>query len=314
MRSSLVLFLLALGLVACGVSRAPQTGNNTPSESTPDPVSPERVFLLSIDENRVDSRRSPATGEIPSVEQERVLKMFGRARHDTRNGAVYIFYADSLELVSRKPFEYSTFMSADTMYKRTREGPSGVNRRDSDEVDLMLKCLFGGPAVRVYTDACGAPVSTEHPNETCRSGEYSHINAPVTLSVFFFKPASPGSEQTTTRWRDSRLVPSFSGVGFHPSIELLYRVVDTGDELRRISVTADTTVRDLSFTMKNGEEVTIVSHRFRVGGTLSTVRDSALPLRGELRVREELTMLRKNAGGQIVDKLGEYTIRFSLDP
>ena len=314
MRSRLVLFLLALGVTACGVSRAPQPDNNTPPDTASDPAPRERVFLLSIHETRVDSRRSPATGEIPSVDLELVLRMYGRTTRDTRAGSAYTFYADSLELDSQKPFEYHTFMSADTVYYLAEKGQNAINRRESDELDLMLKCLFGGPAVRVYAGAHGAPDSIEHPNSTCKSGEYGHINAPVTLAAFFTKPAIPGAEQTATYWRDSRLVPSFSGVGYHPAIELLYRVVDTADDSTRITVTADTTVRDVRFTMRNGEEVTIVSDRFRIGGTLSTGRDSALPFWGELRIREELTMVRMNAGGQIVDKLGEYTIRFSLRP
>ncbi len=314
MRFRLVLFLLILGLAACGTSRAPRTGNNPPSGTAPDPASTERVFLLSIKENRVDSRRSPATGEIPSVEQARALKMFGRVRLDTRTGTVYIFYADSLVLDSQKPYEYSTFMSADTVYYRSETGQKVISRRESDDLDLMLKCLFDGPAVRIFAGDDGAPDSTEHMKKTCRSGEYGHINSPVTLAAFFCRPATSAMEQKTTRWRDSRLVPAFSGLGFHPSVEMLYRVVDSGDGLDRISVTADTTVRDMAFTMKNGEEVTIVSHRFRVGGTLSSDRKGALPPWGELRIREELTMLRNNAGGQIIDKLGEYTIRFTLEP
>jgi hypothetical protein len=240
--------------------------------------------------------------------------MYGRVATGPRDKSDHTFYVDSLSLDRRRPFAYQTFMSADTIYYRSDTGQNVIDRDGSDGLGEMLKCLFDGPALRVRAGGSGRPDSVEHFNESCRSGEYSHINTPVTLAAFFFGSPGPGAGGTADRWSENRVAPSFSGTGFHPTIRWLYRVVDSRDKTDRITITADTTLQDVSFIMNNGERATIVIDRFRVGGTLSIEDGRSLPLWGELRIREELTLLRHNAGGQIIDKLGDYTIRFRLIP
>lgn len=296
----LLAVFLAAASAACVASRAPQPppGDGPALSATGGP------FELSIHERRVDSRSSPATGEIPPVEQELLIRLYG---HAAQHGGIHTFFADSLALESRKPFVYTTFMSADTVYYESGQGRNVVDRRDSPELESMLGCLFGGTAVGITTNEYGAPDSVTNPAAACGSGEYGRINAGVTLSAFF-----AGSGGHGRRWRARRPVPSFSGTGYHPEIDYLYRIVETTDESVRVSVAADTTVSDVDFTMKNGEVVMIASNRFRVGGTLLVGRDGGLARSGELRIREEQTLVRQNAGGQIIRRTGEYTVRFSL--
>jgi hypothetical protein len=302
MITRIVSALLIALLCACGTSRTPQTGATDPATG---PVS-ERFFQLLIHEMRTDSRRSPATGQVPPVEQELVLRLSGRVVDD---GPVITFFADSLAVEGKKPFPYQTFMSADTIYYLTETGPGAINRTGSAGLDSMLNCLFGGITVRIRTGGDGLPDSVLDAAAGCGSGEYSRLNAAVTLASFV-----PGWRDGSRRWRVQRPVPSYSGTGYHPEVVFLYRSSGSQSDNRRVSVTADTTVTDVAHTMKNGEVVTIASDRFRVGGTMAAGAGGGPLASGELRIREEQTLVRINAGGQIIDRLGEYTIRLSLSP
>jgi hypothetical protein len=108
------------------------------------------------------------------------------------------------------------------------------------------------------------------------------------------------------------VAPSFSGVGFYPEIDLLYRMIESKDHSVTVAVAADTTIENVRTRMPNGEEIMIVSDRFRVGGSLTITHPSRLPYRGELRIREALTLIRPNASGNVLNRDGEYTLRFTL--
>jgi len=274
----------------------------------------EHSFVLTVAEYRTDRRSSPATGESPEVTSKSVLTLYGRV--DTSqdgSGKVVTFYADSLSYDSQRPFVFQTFMSADTMYYSARGGRQAIDQTRDAELDTMLSCVFGGPALSAYMSQVGAPDSTIHTNEGCRCGEYERINAPVTLGAFLFGwHAAALSGDSGRRWRELRPVPTFSGIGFHPEIYLLYRLANTADGSSTVSVAADSTMENLETRMKNGEEVLILRDRIRVGGTLTVVHETGLTNAGEIRIREALKLVRPNAGGIVVEKQGEYTIRFSL--
>jgi hypothetical protein len=227
---------------------------------------------------------------------------------------VLTFYADSIEFYSRQPFAFRTFMSADTMYYRSGGGTSVIDRKSTADYDSMLSCLFTGPALQVFLSTSGAPDSTAHPNERCRSGEYSRINTPVTIRAFLVG-RDRGAFETggnNRRWREVRSAPSFSGIGFHPSIRFLYRVVKTTDVSATVAVAADTTIENHRTVMKNGEEVLISHDRFRIGGTLIVDRATGMTRSGELRIRESVEFIRPHASGTVITKEGEYTLRLSL--
>jgi hypothetical protein len=249
-------------------------------------------------------------GESAAVTVEATLSLYGRLEaSETASRGVVTFYADSISYVSKQPYVFHTFMSADTMRYGARGGV--VDRPGAAEFDSMLACVFRGPTLHIFLLDTGAPDSTVHVNERCESGEYEHINAPVTLSSFLVeRRAAAGGERA--RWRETRAAPSFSGVGFHPEIEFLYREVDASGTESTIAVAADSTFENLRTTMKNGEEVVVTSDRFRIGGTLIVDRATGLPSRGELRIRETLELVRPSASGMVIRKTGEYTIRFSL--
>ena len=95
-------------------------------------------------------------------------------------------------------------------------------------------------------------------------------------------------------------------------IEWLYRTVDTTDYDATVTVAADSTFEDFTTHLKNGEEVTIVRDRIRIGGTMVIDRSTGLPKHAELRVGESLQMVRPHASGMVITREGQYTIRFTL--
>jgi hypothetical protein len=238
------------------------------------------------------------------------MSMYGRLElSGTGHAGIVTFYADSISYDSRQPYVFRSFMSADTMYYGARGGV--VEGQVDAEIDSMLACGFRGPALRFYLSQSGAPDSTAHLNERCRSGEYGRVNAPTTLGCFVVR-RPPASGEDRSRWRETRPAPSFSGVGYHPEIEFLYREVDASETSSTISVAADTTLDNVHTTMKNGEAVIITRDRIRIGGTLVVDTATGFATRGELRIRETLELVRPSASGMVIRKNGEYTIRFDI--
>jgi hypothetical protein len=233
------------------------------------------------------------------------MTLFGRVEL-TPTGAEVTFYADSILYESRSPRTLTTFMSADTMYYRS---PGGGGAIDHHQVayDLMLSCVFGGAALRVARDETGAPPKTEHLNADCPGGEYGSINLPVTLGAFLIL-----APERRDRWVERRPAPSYSGVGFHPVIEWLYRTVDSTDRDVTVTVAADSTIENFTTHFKSGEEINIVRDRIRVGGTMVIDRTTGLPKHGELRIGESLQLVRPDAAGVIITREGQYTVRFNL--
>lgn len=296
--------LLILTLFACTPPKGGVSNDASPAGGP---------FVLTIAENRTDRRDTFATGESPAVTVESELTLSGRVDVSDAH-RVLTFYADSIEFYSRQPFAFRTFMSADTMYYRSGGGTGVIDRKSTAEYDSMLSCLFRGPALQVFLSMPGAPDSTVHTNERCRSGEYSRINAPVTIHALLVSrdQGALGTGGNDGRWREARSAPSFSGIGFHPSIQFLYRVVKTTDESVTVAVAADTTIENHRTVMKNGEEVFISRDRFRIGGTLVVNRATGLTRSGELRIRESVELIRPHASGMVINKEGEYTIRLSI--
>jgi hypothetical protein len=200
-------------------------------------------------------------------------------------------------------------MSADTMYYDAREGRSIVDRKQIDKYDVMLACVFSGPALRAVYRQTGALDSINHLKDQCESGQYDRVNLPVTLGIFLPDSAALRGEENG-RWVERRELPSFSGVGFHPRLDFAYRIVKIEDETRTIVVSADSTVRDHHIRMKNGEEAVILSDRLRAGGTLVTNASLGISQSGEIRIKETMELLRPKAGHAVIKKTCEYTIRF----
>lgn len=262
-------------------------------------------FELTIRVKRTDMRKTDPTVEPATLTSESEMTLFGRVERP-HAGSRVTFYADSIRYESRKPSAFQTFMSADTMYYRSAQGGGAVDHRKA-EYDSMLSCVFKGAALQVALDETGAPQTTKHLNDRCQSGEYERINAPVTLCAFLI-PTPAGRD----RWREMRPSPSFSGVGFHPEIEWLYRTAQTTDWDATVTVAADSTIENLTTHMKNGEEVMIVRDRIRIAGTIVIDRSSGLPKQAELRVGESLQLVRPHASGMVITKEGLYTIRLTL--
>lgn len=297
MRLPAIPALVALLTLACASSK-----RDTPSAAQSSDV---RKFELTMLVERTDSRKSLWSDESQAVTSKSEMTLFGRVELRQADYLV-TYYADSIRFDNREPFEFQTFMSADTMYYRASGGESRIDHRTA-EFQSMLSCVFEGPALRIERDESGAPGSTIHLNDDCNSGEYDRINAPVTLGAFLTRvPAH------RDRWHERRSLPSYSGVGFHPEIELLYRMVQSSEYEVTVAIAADTTIENHSTLMKNGEEVVIVRDRIRLGGTITVDRSTRLPTSGELRIGESMRMVRPHASGMVVVKEGLYRIRFSL--
>jgi hypothetical protein len=267
----------------------------------------ERAFVLEISENRTDTRENPLLSGSQPVSMESISTLFGRVVR--REGVEAItFFADSIRYQSKSPYIFNTFMSADTMYYSAPGGGSAIDP-DDPEYAAMLSCLFDGPALWVTLTDAGTPSVINHSNDECRSGEYKRMNAPVTLAAFLNRVPAAGE-----KWYEMRSVPSFSSTGFHPEIEWYYRTAEITAATATVTVAADSTIENHTTVMPNGEEVRIVSDRFRVGGTLVIDREAGLPAEGELRISESLHFVRPRASGMSVTREGRYTIRFELSP
>jgi hypothetical protein len=273
--------------------------------SVPAPGGDPSRFELTVLTTRTDTRKSHITDDSPPVTSESETTLFGRIE-SSGGGAAVTFYADSILHHSLRPFVFQTFMSADTMYYRSSSGTSTIDHKEA-VYDSMLSCVFGGAALKVNRDRSGAPKDAEHINDRCQSGEYERINAPITLGAFLVRTPDDGE-----RWHDRKPSPSFSGVGFHPEIDWLFRVARTTDSEITVTVTADTTIEDYKTVMKNGEEIVIVRDRIRIGGTMSIDRSTGLPHLAEVRVGESLRLIRPHASGMVITREGHYTIRFSV--
>lgn len=263
--------------------------------------------MLTVSETRTDEREAPWAGATHSVTSESETTLWGRVASDPGGGLV-AFFADSLRYRSRRPFVFETFVSADTAYHEARGG-RGSFAGDDDGLAAMRACLFGEAVLAVVLSGAGAPGAVTDRGHDCGSGEYDRIGAPVTLAAFFVRRADRGR-----RWRETRAVPTFSGVGFHPRVEWLYRAVDARGATATVTLAADSTVEDLEVTMPNGERVTIVRDRIRLGGTLILDRDAGPPAHGEVRVAETVRFVRPRSSGMVVTKDGRYTIRLQLEP
>ena len=273
--------------------------------SVPAPDGDPSRFELTVLTTRTDTRKSHLTDKSPAVTSESELTLFGRVE-SSGGGAEVTFYADSILYHSLKPFAFQTFMSADTMYYRSSTGTGTIDHKEA-VYDSMLSCVFGGAALRVTRDRSGAPKDVDHLNDRCQSGEYESINAPITLCAFLVRTPDDGD-----RWHDRKPSPSFSGVGFHPEIDWLFRAVRTTDSETTVTVAADTTIEDYETVMKNGEEILVVRDWIRIGGTMSIDRSTGLPRLAELRIGESLRLIRPHASGMVVTREGHYTIRFSV--
>lgn len=285
--------------------------NNALAESS-ESIPRDLEFCLTVTEVREERKNAPDMTPMPDLTFESEMTLFGRLRVRAVEGRkTVVVYADSLLFDSRSPYVFRTFMSIDTMCYDAPGGQSAINRRQIAKYDSMLTCVFDGPALEVRYSEMGVLEAVEHFNASCESGEYDRLNLPVTLGAFLPDSAMLGGGGMT-QWRECRAVPSFSGVGFYPSLDMSYRVVDVKNGKVTIVVSADSTIDEHRTRMKNGEDIVILSDRLRVGGTLVIDTVFGIPRSGEIRVRELLELLRPRVSHAVSTKNGEYSIRFSI--
>jgi len=296
-------FLVIASLAAWAAAPMPSPRDTT--ECAPAGV----PFSLSISERREEQRDTSAPDGKREIVFETQITLHGRfVREDMNGRRVLAVCADSIVFVSRRPLAFRTFLSADTMYYHAPGGRAVVDRRDVPAVDTMLACLFGRPALRAHLAAGGAVDSLHYLNAECQSGEFQRMNLPVTLGFFLPDPPSLAAQEGA-RWRALRILPLFSGVAFHPAAEFRWHAVATATGQTTIVFSADSTFVRQQTKLANGEEAVILRDRIRAGGTLVLERETALPVSGEVRIRERMEILRPQLGPNPVIKYGEYTIR-----
>jgi hypothetical protein len=269
------------------------------------------VFSLTVSEHREEYKDASRMDEPPDATISADYVLFGRIRPRGCGGRTAVVFADSIVYKSRSPLVLSTFMSADTMYYRARGGTAPVNRSEMSDYDSMLTCLFNGPAMLVEYTSADDISSVTHFKGHCQGGQYGHINLPVTMS-FFMPDSSALHGEKNNRWKRTAAVPSFSGLGFHPRLRLSCRIVDAQNGSRTLSVNGDSTIVDHQTTTPNGEEVAIMSGRFRLGGTFTTDRAIGLCRSGEIRIRETMELSRPRVSHTVTAKSCDYTIRFRI--
>jgi hypothetical protein len=306
--------LVSFASCAAGPARSPRAGAPCGvAESTAAVAGAARAtgtpFSLSVSELR-EERRDPSTPSRKStIVFETQLTLHGRfVRENTENRAALAVFADSMTFASRRPLAYRTFLSADTMYHHAPGGTAEVDRADAPAIDSMLACLFGGPAFRAHLGSGSAIDSLEHLNSDCLSGEYRRMNLPVTLGFFLPDPQWLAAEEGA-RWQAPRVPPLFSGVDFRPAVEFQWQAVAVALGQVTVVFSADSTFGRRQTTLAKGEEAVITRDRILAGGTIVLDRETALPVSGEVRIREHMEMLRPQLGPDVFTKSGEYTIR-----
>lgn len=269
------------------------------------------VFSLTISEHRDEHKDAAFMDETPDVTFRSEYTLYGRIRPRVQGRHDAVVFADSILYDRRSPLALSTFMSADTMYYRASGGTTAIDRRGIPAYDSMLTCLFEGAAlIARYTDG-GGVADLIHLKEQCQSGQYGHINLPVTMGIFMPDSATLRGE-INQRWRKIVDLPSFSGVGFYPRMALTYRIVDDDGRSRVLSVYGDSTITDCRTRKKTGEALVIVSDRIRVGGTIKTDPALGLCRSGEIRIRETMQVLLPDSNQPALGKKCEYAIRLQI--
>jgi hypothetical protein len=282
-------------------------------------------FSLTITDERIENRiagHAPSTVEVAFRNE---VTLYGRLAVSPDDSTITVVaYNDSIRFERLAPMPFESFMSRDTMYHSTKAGPKVSDTGRVALYDSMLACIFEGPSLEI---SLGRPAripggegrdrlfraEIEDRKPDCPSGEYGMIDPPVSLGAFFASPWHVVGRDGI-RWRSIVKLPGYSSLRFRPEIAVSWRTVRARGELAAV-VTADTIITDVRLKMPNGETFVIIEDKIHVGGTFFLVEGKVIPAKAELRIEEQIKLLRPDISNLVGTKSCSYVLRFrTLEP
>ncbi|MFH1756351.1 MAG: hypothetical protein ABIA59_11685 [Candidatus Latescibacterota bacterium] len=246
------------------------------------------------------------------VEFQSELVLYGRLDSEAGDDSVCsIAFNDSIQYKSITPYPFDTFMSRDTLYYSSDAGPNVVSRGHSALFDTMLACLFTGPALHLSFHKNSQSYEVTHNKEDCESGEYTRLDLPYALGIFF-ADAWIASVTQGSRWAGVKTIPRYSGMGHRPAIRIQTRIVQVKDSIATAVLSSDTTLSNMPTILPNGESATIIQNTIHLGGTLFLAQESGIPLRGEIRIEESMQIIRPKLSDRAIEKECAYILRFRI--
>jgi hypothetical protein len=276
-----------------------------------------RSFEITVREVHSESGHSGRAGAAARPESRSTLSHFGRIEaerggkapraSDEHTAAVF---TDSLLFRSEAPFRFVARLSRDTIQVTSAENKPAAQMGGIESDEIMLRCIFEGPALRIRLPAGDAPAPPiiENLKPDCPGGLYRRLHLPTTIGVFVMAPA--GGDQAEKKWQSIVTCPSFSGLGFFPQILWAYTPTEHGrsDGASAIGIACDTTLSAVRATMANGETIDIIADRITVRGTLKPWRELPFFYEGKIEIREEIKYVRPAIGPDVLDKRCESEI------
>ncbi len=268
------------------------------------------MFSLSVREYRREEQTSLRGSDPMWIEFESELILFGRlGAQACGDSIIFTAFNDSMQFKSVLPYPFETFMSRDTLYYSSDAGPNVVSSGFFELYDTMLACLFEDPALIVrFCDSCDRPY-IEHLKENCESGEYTRLDLPFALGMFFPGAWAPSLDRDS-RWVEDKWIPSYSRMGYRPEIRTQARIVRIADGAATAVLSSDTTLESIHSILPNGESATIVRDAVHLGGTLILAQQNGLPLKGEIRIEESMQIIRPKLSERVIERECAYILRF----
>jgi hypothetical protein len=271
-----------------------------------------KLFSLSVREFRREERTSLRGSDPMWIEFESELILFGRLTTDViGDSIIFTAFNDSMQFKSVTPYPFDTFMSRDTLYYSSDTGRDIVSGGFFEMYDSMLACIFEDASLTVrFCRSCERP-TIDHWKNHCESGEYTRLDLPYALGLFFPGAWIPSLAEDS-RWVEEILIPPYSRLGHRPKVRTRARIVRVEDGIATAVLSSDTTLSNIHSILPNGESATIVRDALHLGGTLFLAQQDGLPLKGEIRIEESMQILRPKLSDRAIEKECAYILRYRV--
>lgn len=305
-RIAAVLLISAL-VPGCGIGCGHALKTSVPSDAQPQP------FKLSVHTERSETAHDPKTDSLTRSSFSSEITHFGHIEGTGETGPDDQFayaYNDSIRFRTEKPYRLEAFMSADTLFSRSKSANSAVSSEASGPSDSMLVCIFQGPALQLTYDG-ESGTTIEHLKMNCPGGIYRRLDLPKTYGLFVTAIPQDKAPDRHSRWEQEKDLPSFSGLGYTPRLRLGYRVTSVEGEALNVDVNCDTTITHVSTQSPSGENVDIIANRIQVSGTLR-MTSARFERAGRIQIREEIKYTRPALDTSVLTKTCVYEIRLEM--
>jgi hypothetical protein len=177
----------------------------------------------------------------------------------------------------------------------------------------MLECLFSGPSLSITIGENRGWEHIDHMKKDCPGGIYKRLDLPRTLS-FFVMQIPPGQRRTGDQWELAGSCPSYAGFGTPPELRITYRISHMDKNQLTVQIACDTTLKNISVVMPNGEKASIISNRVRVEGTIAVGADGGLCREGKAFISEKMRYVRGEIDTAVLHKECRYSLTLASIP